>query len=186
MDFSISDFVADLRCETPSAAAEVITHHQTMIKDKMISLKSRLKNVMEYKMSRLENRLKHAHPHAILNILLSNLASFQKRLSRCAIHQRLHELTNIHDFYLSLDENLMRMQQLLKEKVKEFHYRLDKSRDVMKVLNPKNVLERGYGYLETEQGKVVGSVKDFDRGPKGATFNLHFHDGKRKVKSDEN
>lgn len=186
VDFSISDFVADLRCETPSAAAEVITHHQTMIKEKMISLKGRLKNVMEYKMSRLENRLKHAHPHAILNILLSNLASFQKRLARCAIHKRLHELTSIHEFYLSLDENLMSMQQLLKEKMREFHYRLDKSRDVLKVLNPKNVLERGYGYLETEQGKVVGSAQDFDRTKKGASFNLHFHDGQRKVKSNEN
>lgn len=186
VDFSISDFVADLRCETPSAAAEVITHHQTMIKEKMISLKGRLKNVMEYKMSRLENRLKHAHPHAILNILLSNLASFQKRLARCAIHKRLHELTSIHEFYLSLDENLMSMQQLLKEKMREFHYRLDKSRDVLKVLNPKNVLERGYGYLETEQGKVVGSAQDFDRTNKGASFNLHFHDGQRKVKSNEN
>lgn len=186
VDFSISDFVADLRCETPSAAAEVITHHQTMIKEKMISLKSRLKNTMDYKLSRLENRLKRAHPHAILNILLSNLASLQKRLARCAIHQRLHELTNIHEFYLSLDENMMRMQQLLKEKVKEFHYRLDKSRDVLKVLNPKNVLERGYGYLETEKGKVVGSVGEFDRTQKGATFNLHFHDGTRKVKSSEN
>ena len=185
VDFSISDFVADLRCETPSAAAEVITHHQTMIKDKMTNLRSRLKNVMDYKMSRLENRLKHAHPHAILNILLSRLASFQKRLSRCAIHQRLHELTNIHEFYLSLDENLERMKQILKERFKDYHHRLDKSRDVLKVLNPKNVLERGYGYLETEAGKVVGSTADFDKAPKGVSFNLHFHDGARKVKSNE-
>lgn len=185
VDFSISDFVADMRAETPSAAAEVITHSQTMIKDRMINAKGRLRNVMTIKMSRLENRLKHAHPHTILNILLSRLAALQRRLSRCDIQKRLHELTKINDFYLELDENIMRMQRALKEKLQELHYRLDKSRDVMKVLNPKNVLERGYGYLETTNGKVVGSVADFDKQPKNASMKIHFHDGERKVKSDE-
>ena len=185
VDFSISDFVADMRAETPSAAAEVITHSQTMIKDRMINTKGRLKNVMTIKMGRLENRLKHAHPHTILNILLSRLAGLQRRLVKCDIQKRLHELTNINDFYLELDENIMRMQRALKEKFQELHYRLDKSRDVMKVLNPKNVLERGYGYLEASNGKVVGSISDFDKQPKGASMKIHFHDGERKVKSDE-
>jgi exodeoxyribonuclease VII large subunit len=185
VDFSISDFVADMRAETPSAAAEVITHQQTMIKEKIISLKNRLKNVMTIRMSRFENRLKHAHPHTIINILLRNLANFQRRLTRCDIQKRLHELTNIHQFYLELDENLARMQQAMKEQLKEWRHQIDKSHDVLKALNPKNVLERGYGYLENEQGKVVGSVTDFDRLPKASSLSIHFHDGKRRVKSDE-
>lgn len=185
VDFSISDFVADLRAETPSAAAELITHSQTMIKEKMVTLKGRLKNVMTIRMSRFENRLKHAHPHTILNIILKNLASLQRRLSRCDIQRRLHELTNIHQFYLELDENLARMQQIMKEKIKDWRHEIEKSHDVLKALNPKNVLERGYGYLETEQGKVVGSTIDFDKLPKTTVLNIHFHDGKRKVKSDE-
>ncbi len=185
VDFSISDFVADLRSETPSAAAEVITHQQTMIKDRMISLKSRLKNVMTIRMGRFENRLKHAHPNAILNLLLNRLAVMQKRLSRVDIQKRLHELTNIHDFYLSLDESLQRMQQLLKDKIKDYRFQINRSHDVLKALNPKNVLERGYGYLESEKGKVVGSAAEFDKIPKAAPMSLHFFDGKRKVKSNE-
>ncbi|MBC7429884.1 MAG: exodeoxyribonuclease VII large subunit [Bacteriovorax sp.] len=185
VDFSISDFVADLRSETPSAAAEVITHQQTMIKDRMISLKSRMKSVMTIRMGRFENRLKRAHPNAILNLLLSRVAALQRRLSRTDIQKRLHELTNINDFYLNLDDNLQRMQQLLKEKIKDLRFTINRSHDVLKALNPKNVLERGYGYLETEKGKVVGSAQDFDKLPKSASMNLHFHDGKRKVKSDE-
>jgi exodeoxyribonuclease VII large subunit len=185
VDFSISDFVADLRAETPSAAAELITHSQTMIKEKMVTLKGRLKNVMTIRMSRFENRLKNAHPHTILNIILKNLASLQRRLSRCDIQRRLHELTNIHQFYLELDENLARMQQIIKEKIKDWRHQIEKSHDVLKALNPKNVLERGYGYLETDKGHVVGSTADFDKLPKAASLNIHFHDGKRKVKSDE-
>lgn len=185
VDFSISDFVADLRSETPSAAAEIITHQQTMIKDRMISLKSRLRNVMTIRMGRIENRLKRAHPNAILNILLSRLASFQKRLSRADIQKRLHELTNLNDFYLNLDDSMQKMQQILKEKIKEMRATIDSSHNVLKALNPKNVLERGYGYLEVESGKVVSSAKDFDKVPKTALMRLHFHDGKRKVKSNE-
>lgn len=185
VDFSISDFVADLRAETPSAAAELVTSAQTMIKEKMVTLKGRLKNVMTIKMSRFENRLKHAHPNTILNIILKNLASLQRRLSRCDIQRRLHELTNIHQFYLELDENLLRMQQIIKEKIKDWRHQIEKSHDVLKALNPKNVLERGYGYLETDKGNVVGSTADFDKLPKSVSLNIHFHDGKRKVKSDE-
>lgn len=185
VDFSISDFVADLRSETPSAAAEVITHQQTMIKDRMISLKSRLKSVMTIRMGRLENRLKHAHPNAILNILLSRLSILQRRLSRVDIQKRLQELTNINEFYLGLDDNLHRMQQLLKEKIKDLRFTINRSHDVLKALNPKNVLERGYGYLEAEKGKVIGSAQEFDKLPKNASMSLHFFDGKRKVKSNE-
>jgi exodeoxyribonuclease VII large subunit len=185
VDFSISDFVADMRSETPSAAAEVITHQQTMIKEKMTTLKSRLKNVMDIKMSRFENRLKRAHPHTILNMLLRNLSNLQRRLTKCDIRKRLHELTNIHQFYLELDENLASMQQALKEQLKEWHHQLEKASDVLKVLNPKNVLERGYSYLDTDAGKVLSSTKDFDKLPANTTLNLHFYDGKRKVKSNE-
>ena len=157
-----------------------------MIKEKIITLKGRLKNVMAIRMSRFENRLKRAHPHTILNIILKNLVNFQKRLTRCDIQKRLHELTNIHHFYLELDESMARMQQILKDRLKEWKHQIDKSHDVLKALNPKNVLERGYGFLETENGKVVGSAEDFDHLPKNVELNLHFHDGKRKVKSNEN
>ncbi|MBY0412772.1 MAG: exodeoxyribonuclease VII large subunit [Bdellovibrionales bacterium] len=185
VDFSISDFVADLRSETPSAAAEVITHQQTMIKDKITNVRSRLKNVMGYKLSRFENRLKRADPHSVLNMILRNLSNLQRRLTKCDIRKRLHELTNIHEFYLELDESLARMQQAFSDRIKEWHHQMDKSRDVLKVLNPKNVLERGYGYLETEKGKVVSNTLDFDKLPQSASLNLHFHDGIRKVKPNE-
>lgn len=181
VDYSISDFVCDLRAETPSAAAEVITHQQTMIKEKMRSLKGRLLSYMEIKASRLHNRLKYAHPHSILNIIWGQFNAFQKRLRRCDLRNRLHELTHIHEFYVELDTNLEEMKRLIKEKMMTFHHRLDRSERLLKVLNPSNVLERGYGYVETENGHVVASVAAFDKLPAGAELNLHLHDGKRKV-----
>lgn len=185
VDFSIADFVCDLRAETPSAAAEVITHQQTLIKDKMRTLKVRLLSLIEIKISRLNNRLKHAHPHTILNIIWGRINEYQKRLSRCDIQKRLNELTHIHEFYQRLDESLEKMKSFLKEKIVGLNHRLDKSRGLLNVLNPKNVLERGYSYAETLDGDVISSGVDFDKTAKDSQLNLYFHDGKRLIKKAE-
>ena len=182
VDFSISDFVCDLRAETPSAAAEVITHQQTLIKDRMKSLKSRLISYSEIKISRLNNRLRNAHPKTILNTILYRMGLFQKRLNRCNIANRLNELTHIHEFYLSLDENLERIKSLIREKFVSIHHRIDKSASLLKALNPNNVLERGYGYLETSEGSIVASAKSLDHLSEDVHLNYHFHDGKRLIK----
>lgn len=181
VDFSISDFVCDLRAETPSAAAEVITSQQTKILEKMLTLKRRLLSIMALKMSRVQNRLKYAHPHTILNIILGVFNSYQKRLNRCHIHKRLNELTHIHDFYQRLDDNIEQLKRLLKERFRLLNHRLEKSDGLLKALNPKNVLERGYGYVETLEGSVVSSAIEMDKLASGAQLNLHFHDGKRKI-----
>jgi exodeoxyribonuclease VII large subunit len=181
VDFSISDFVCDLRAETPSAAAEVITHHQTLIKDKMRSLKSRLVSVAEIKVSRIHNRLKQAHPHRVLNIILGAFNQFQKRLSRSDLSRRLGELTHIHEYYQELDENFEMIKNAMKEKFVKLNHRLDKTSRLLQVLNPKNVLERGYGYVETVDGCVISSIKDFDHLKPGMMLDLHLHDGKRKI-----
>lgn len=181
VDYSIADFVCDLRAETPSAAAEVITHQQTQIKEKMSTLKRRLTSNMELKVSRVHNRLKYAHPLTILNIILGVFNSYQKRLARCHIHKRLNELTHIHDFYQRLDDNLDSLQRALSDRLKAFKHRLNMSESLLKALNPRNVLERGYGYVEALDGSVVTSAVELDAMDSGVHLNLHFHDGKREI-----
>ena len=73
------------------------------------------------------------------------------------------------------------MKTLLKEKLTNYHHRLDKSQGLLKVLNPQNVLERGYGYLEAPEGSVITSAAGLDALSDEAQLNYHFHDGKRLV-----
>ncbi len=180
VDFTICDFVSDLRAETPSAAAEVITHQQTLIKEKMYTLKKRLMNAIKLKISHVHNRLKNTHPHTILNIILRVFNNYQKRLNRCHIHKRLNELTHMHDFYQRLDDNVDKMKRNLNETLKFLNHRLDKSNDLLKVLNPENVLERGYGYVNTKEGLIISRAADIDLLKVGTSLNLNFYDGKRK------
>jgi exodeoxyribonuclease VII large subunit len=186
VDYSICDFVSDMRCETPSAAAEVITHQQTLIKDKMINLKSQLLSRIEAKRDRALHKLENAHPRTILSILLSRYSAYQKRLQKLDLKSRLHELTNIHDYYLRLDDALSTMQIKLKELMVHHHHKIDNHYNLLQALNPKNVMQRGYSFLVSPNGKVINSTKEFDSIDQDKSMVLNFYDGTRKVKSNEN
>ncbi|MFT6863846.1 MAG: exodeoxyribonuclease VII large subunit [Akkermansiaceae bacterium] len=57
IDFTISDFVADLRAPTPSAAAELAVPDQAELRERIGSLGSRLKRVVEGRLNRLSDQL---------------------------------------------------------------------------------------------------------------------------------
>ncbi len=166
VDFSISDFVCDLRAETPSAAAEILTHQQTMIKEKMLTLKNRLLSAVNLKFIMLERKLKN----------------FQ-------LDKRLNELTHIHDYYLRLDESIAKMTRNLQLKIERFSLKLDKYSSVLSALDPQKVLIRGYVYIEDESKSIIGSRKKFEKLPDHSPFLIHFHDGAgsgvKCIKKDE-
>lgn len=185
VDFSICDFVCDKRAETPSAAAEMITHQQTMIKEKMKTLRGILKSQMTIRLSRAQTRIKNVQPKAILHHILVQLNNFQKRLARCDINKRLNELTHLHEFYQALDESIARIERAIKEKSALLNFKLEKYHSMLNALNPSNVLERGYGYVEKESGSLLSSVSEFDQLDVDAKLKLHLHDGVRTVKKVE-
>lgn len=163
VDFSISDFVCDLRAETPSAAAEILTHSQTMIKEKMNILKKRLIHVMNFKYMTLERKLKNYQ-----------------------IEKRLNELTHIHDYYLRLDENVERIKRGINLRLERLGVKLEGYSSIMSALNPQKVLERGYTYIENDNGIVVANKKDFDILENNSKLQIHFSDGQgTAVKTNE-
>ena len=162
VDFSISDFVSDLRAETPSAAAEILTHDQTMIKDKMVSLKNRLLSVMRLKYITIERKLKNFE-----------------------INTRLNELTHINDYYLRLDENLDVISRNIKNKFERLQLKIENYAQVMSALNPKKVLDRGYSYIESADGSFVISKKDFDKLENSTKLKINFAEGKGSVIKNE-
>jgi exodeoxyribonuclease VII large subunit len=57
IDFTIADFVADLRAPTPSAAAELVVPDQSELRERLMSLDSRLRRVVEGRLDRLADQL---------------------------------------------------------------------------------------------------------------------------------
>jgi len=98
IDFTISDFVADVRAATPSAAAEIITEgvfaSRELVADApgllRLRLRQRLDGVKE-DLDQVRQRLKRAHPRRRLDEWLQRLDDLQTGLLRCAkqgVHQR--------------------------------------------------------------------------------------------------
>lgn len=137
-DFSITDFVADLRAPTPSAAAEVALPETGEVKRKLLNVIDRMSMVTE-------NRIKTLRGRVELAAKSPQLTSTQR-----LVDERRMALG-------SLDQELdHRMARLLEAKRALF---LQKTAS-LEALSPLAVMTRGYGALLNGKGQAVGSVKD--------------------------
>ena len=156
-DTLISDFVADLRAPTPSAAAELAVYDYRHVLEQMEAFFSRMRRQMRLKtmlerrrLEQLELRLKHTHPQQKLN----------------ENSQRLLELENrLRD----------RMQMLLEEN----KYRLAIYTEQIDGLSPLKKLSQGYSYTELADGENVRSVKQVKGGQE---ISVYVTDGKIKAR----
>ena len=157
IDFTICDFVADLRVPTPSAAAELVIGRR----DEFIS--------------RLERAGKDLH--TAVNLRISTLRSILERLSGSPVFHEPRWVVDIKRQYL--DELEMRFTHAVKNFHSNAGHRLEKALHSLNTLNPRSQLERGYVMAFDADGKVVTSSKV----PPGTGLELHFSDGKLKVEA---
>lgn len=183
VDFSISDFVADLRCETPSAAAEVLTASQLELVKRMSYAITHLKSGIERKLLRAERACSNLGPHVNLDRLRTMLWRAQKRLDNFRLEERAVELTGLADKILRLEDALEVLERTPMDRIERVGEKLEAQMNLLRALDPKGVLGRGYSYvtLDGEPFKVVASAKDFDQMSAHQKLELHFNDGNRKV-----
>lgn len=180
VDFSISDYVADKRCETPTAAAEVLTQAQVSLKQRLRSLKRSLNDFGTNIMHRRQLRLEAASPFSMLRKIENRLYHYHKRLDQCRLSGRLPEFTGIHEYTLRL-EDCLRTLKGYPERFKELNTRIEHKHNLLKLMNPENILGKGYTYIKDESGALVGKVSDFDKLADESVLQVHFSDGNKKV-----
>lgn len=122
-DFSILDFVADLRAPTPSAAAELVTFDNLEMKRYIKDLFSNIQNNVTNQYSEL---------NANVQLAVSNIESLVKEMIN-------EELIYINDLSLNLDKNI---EKILENSI----YRVNLSLNTLDKLNPSKLLLSGYSY----------------------------------------
>ena len=154
-DFSISDFVADLRAPTPSAAAELAVPDIYELNKKIINYQDRLRMALLKKVELMK-------------------LSFEKVMSSVVFREPLRK---VNDNYLSLDNLLKRLEAGIKiksEKEKNKYIELVAKLDT---LSPLKTLSRGYSITEKE-GKIIKSKDELIKGDK---IDLRFIDGRKSA-----
>ena len=120
-DFSILDFVSDLRAPTPSAAAELVTFDTL-----------ELKRYIKDKQSNIQNRVENQ---------LSNLILATKE-SISSIEREMNLIVN--DNLMHVNQLAMRLDKSIEKSLNDTIYRVDMALNTLDKLNPSRLLRKGY------------------------------------------
>ncbi len=157
-DFTIIDFVSDLRAPTPSAAAELVTFN---IEDKKHELKI-LTNSF-YRAARNYFNAKIDNLEYYKMVLINN---FEKKLSN-----DFNIISKLNQTILTSYEN----------NINQRLYEIGLIENTLNKLNPQEILKRGYAKIE-QNGETIKELKSLD---KAKNFEIMFVDGKIKAKYKE-
>jgi exodeoxyribonuclease VII large subunit len=164
IDFTIADFVADLRAATPSAAAEIVIRSKEELFQRVNHLQARLEG-------RLKNRLSNLRQFLASKVGSRGFAVAEARIRRLA--QRADDLTfrleqigrsgsmtrrKTHAVELTEHRLMNSIRQILKNS----HQAFARTAHTLDALSPLAVLERGYAICQTPDGRVVRSANDVE------------------------
>lgn len=155
-DFSISDFVSDLRAPTPSAAAELAVPDIYEVKQKINGYQNRLKLALNKKYEMLKLRYE--------KIISSSIFKDPTRM--------------INDRAILLDKNIKRIETAIQNKKQEQKEKYVKLISKLDALSPLKTLARGYSIIE-QNGEMVNSVKQLKS---GTEIDIKLVDGNSKAK----
>ncbi len=142
IDFTIADFVADVRASTPSAAAEIVVQRKDDLLERMQSLSTRLVNGFQGNVSHLTQQV----------ISLAHHRAF--RQTEATLNRSSQWL----------DEQRYRLFQSMSLRLAPMRSRIDGAGNRLATLNPWAVLERGYSLTVDEDNRLVSSVEQINVG----------------------
>ncbi len=179
-DFTIADFVADLRAATPSAAAEIVTATRAGLLDRLSGCESKLKQAARLTLALLARRLAHqgmdpARLHRAMGRRMQRADELDYQLrdgARLALQRRKRALDAVAsrlgrlDVRLRFAEARRRLEQCETQVRQKMRLEVNHARSALTTLeahleqlSPLKILERGYAIVELD-GKLVKSPED--------------------------
>ncbi len=184
-DFTIADFVADMRAPTPTGAAELACKDYQELNHRLNTLHQRMYRAtlrrIEFTMQQIDiltHRL--IYPGDRIKHQFSHLHHVQDRLIRTWSHQieKKHwKLLELNQRLSATHPNIARLQEQHHELAVRFRYafahyfetsniRIKHLQTQLSHLNPQSVLERGYSITYSAQGQLIHNSKQIGIGDK--------------------
>ena len=206
IDFTICDFVSDMRAPTPTASAEIVTEFSFQVFDKLSEIQNNLHRFIRIslkdklqKIQFLKGNIKN--PLLILREQSQKIDNYELKLKQ---NMKLNYSNNKQRFNLAISKfrekspaaliqenysKINNMKELIKRGIKlkvsknisalrEFEKNLD-------ILNPLSILERGYSIIQNKSGSSIKSISEVESGDiLTARLNKGFLDIEVKHKKD--
>jgi len=176
VDFTLCDYAADFRAETPTAAAEIISQPQTELKRRIENSTRQLNAQLKNMATKLVTQKDRIHPQKLLLLLQNQMMQKKSRLERFKnLDDRLDRL-KFFELSQRVDESEVRLIKRIETMQTELEHRLNLSYQVLQAVGPQSILRRGYTYLSGEGEKVITSATKFQQ-MTSDKYKLHFYDG---------
>ncbi len=153
VDFTIADFVADLRAPTPSAGAEILTQHWVELRERSLQLNQRLLQSLKRELI-----LKRRTLESIAAKLKSPKDLLREKIQRA-------------------DELAMTLERCLRLLIERKQSQLERLASKLNALSPLNVLSRGYALVQSKDGSPLRVIRSAAEAKKQKTLVLRFSDG---------
>jgi exodeoxyribonuclease VII large subunit len=186
-DFTIADFVADLRAPTPSAAAEMVISARAQIEEQIASLDRRLEHGIRYRLMLKRKTYQELGEHRAhirigdairrrqqrLDDLSGRLQTterallqaYRRRLELAAVRVRHHDLRRVfHGMRRELQSLSAQLPRSVRAVLLSRRARWEQMSGRLDALSPLSILERGYAVVFDASGKPVVDSAHVSRG----------------------
>ena len=188
IDFTISDFVADLRAATPSAAAEILTQSFVDAQQRLMELRQQLRRCAQQDLAQsrdyieqLAHRLSRMHPRRVLEERQQYVDDMQRTMQRC-VSQQLRDgsgaVRNLQQRLQRLRPSAIlgqrrqelrawsrRLMESARSRMATARQALAHANSRLRLLAPDNVLARGYSITaDAKSGRILRTTADVKPG----------------------
>lgn len=179
-DTSITDYVADLRAPTPTAAAELLSPDRNQLQAELSAnqqrLKLRMSELLKNSQLRLDSHAKRLrHPRERIEQSMQRLDELQLRLVRAIGQQLQHSSWQLQQSSRTLSRHTLashlqlkhrqldslheRLHAVMQQQIQQRQFRFQQLTRALHLVSPLATLDRGYAILEHEQLGVIQSTQ---------------------------
>ncbi|GGA68055.1 exodeoxyribonuclease VII large subunit [Ornithinibacillus halotolerans] len=196
-DVTISDYVADLRAPTPTGAAEMAVPSQAELLDKIAKQKQSLTSLVSLTIKHHQSSLDQMiqsyafrYPEQLIRQKELELDRYKERLERSTQHTvrnkmerytslktriyTQHPKKRLDEAVRSLNQLMKQSNQLMSQQIEKQSVQLNRALDKLTLLNPLEIMKRGFAIPYTSTGEIIKSSKQIE--PKDV-IELNLNDG---------
>ena len=197
-DFTLADFVADVRAPTPTGAAELVSPNRLESLHKLAQAQSRLKNVLQQRYYDASQKVdwfarQIRHPQQKLNEQRNQLFSLSQslrfamqnneRFNQQRLSRQQQQLAHLRPDPSAFNREISSLQHVLKQNwqmlFNQRQQHLEKQAALLEAVSPQHILERGFSVVKNSRGQVIRSAALLKQGQK---LHITFADGEADVR----